>query len=179
MMLRNTSGRIWKSFSEDRGVTWNKPEPTELASSYSPITLKRIPSTDDLLLIWNQASLEEMNVKVASRPPGFKMIARHRLTCAISRDEGKTWENFKNLESLDKITRVSPPPLRPGERIIQPTEHKDYSLEKMVEGRYTNCSYCSATFIQGGKKAVLTYDVSPSPYFSLKLRILPVEWFYE
>ena len=98
---RTMLGRIYRAFSEDRGNTWTDPEPTDLASSYSPCTLKRIPSTGDLLCIWNQVSAEEIR-------GGWN---RCRMSCAISKDDGKTWTHFKNLESLNDIARIEPPPL--------------------------------------------------------------------
>jgi len=101
MFGRTNLGRIFRSFSEDRGETWCMPTPTDLVLIPSPCSLKRMPGTGDLLVIWNQTSpWEAMN--------GFY---RHRLSCAISRDEGETWENFKNLISLDDTTRIEPGPI--------------------------------------------------------------------
>jgi hypothetical protein len=82
MWIRTTLGRIYRSFSEDSGETWSKPEPMDLVSPDSPAIIKRIPKTDDLLIIWN-------NTQGPRRVP---------LTAAISMDDGETWKNFKNLE---------------------------------------------------------------------------------
>jgi Neuraminidase (sialidase) len=88
MLIRTDTGKIWRSFSADGGVTWSAPEPTELKSPSSPATIRRIPSTGDLLLVWNNAAPMASN---AGEP-------RDPLTTAISRDEGKTWTHVKNLE---------------------------------------------------------------------------------
>ena len=47
-------------------------------------------------------------------------IGRSRLSVAISRDDGDTWENFKNSDAMDDRTRIEPPPL--GEVKLDPSE---------------------------------------------------------
>ena len=100
MMGRTGLGRFFQTYSEDRGETWTNPQPTELACYPSPCALKRLP-TGDLLVVWNQISRWECMIG----------LYRHRLSCAISRDEGKTWEHHKNLESLDDVDYVEPDPV--------------------------------------------------------------------
>ena len=84
--LRTTLGRIFKAFSDDGGVTWSKPVATELKAPDSPPLLKRIPTTGDLLLLWN-------NVESDRNWP------RIPLTSAISKDEGDTWTNLQDLDN--------------------------------------------------------------------------------
>ena len=82
MLIRNSFGCIAKSYSSDKGETWSKPELIpELEAPVAPATIMRIPKTGDLLLIWNRN-------KQARRP----------LNSAISRDEGKTWENIRVVD---------------------------------------------------------------------------------
>ena len=38
-------------------------------------------------------------------------LYRHRLSWAISKDEGLTWQNHKNLESLDDVSYIEPTPI--------------------------------------------------------------------
>ena len=38
-------------------------------------------------------------------------IGRSRLSVAISKDDGRTWGHFKNIESLDDRTKIEPLPL--------------------------------------------------------------------
>lgn len=83
MLIRTQLGHIAVSHSSDGGDTWSEPASWNVRSPESPATLRRIPATGDLLLIWNDS---ESN----SRTP---------LTAAISRDEGKTWEPARNIES--------------------------------------------------------------------------------
>ena len=88
MLIRTNLGKIWRSFSRDGGVSWLKPEPTELDSPSSPATITRIPTTGDLLLVWNNAKPSQDNAGVPRSP----------LTTAISTDDGKTWSHLRNLE---------------------------------------------------------------------------------
>lgn len=84
--LRNTNKRIFRSYSEDNGTHWSDPEPTELPAPEAPSRLIRIPATGDLLLLWN-------NVASSSNWP------RTPLTAAISKDEGNTWHNYRNIDN--------------------------------------------------------------------------------
>jgi len=85
-LLRTTMGRVYRAFSEDQGVHWTEPEPTELRAPDAPSLVKRIPATGDLLLLWN-------NVESRSNWP------RTPLTAAVSRDEGKTWEHVQDIDA--------------------------------------------------------------------------------
>lgn len=80
MIHRTQIGRLYQSWSDDDGSTWSHAEPTVLASSRSPACLRRIPGTNDLLILWNQASGGEIR----------RGRQRHRLTSAISQDGGVT-----------------------------------------------------------------------------------------
>lgn len=101
MFARCKRGRIVQCYSLDGGETWLSMQPTELASSQSPPMLVRIPSTGDLLCVWNQVSGEEIR-------RGFH---RSRLSAAISKDSGLTWESFKTIElmqGMEDVARVTP-----------------------------------------------------------------------
>jgi len=98
---RSTVGRIVQSYSSDGGQTWTAVRPTDLASSYSPPRLRRIPQTGDLMCVWNQVSREEIR-------RGYR---RGRLSVAISKDSGGSWGNFKTLEvseGIEDIARIAP-----------------------------------------------------------------------
>lgn len=87
-LLRNTNECQYYSISEDGGDHWSKPAPTTLASPESPALLRRIPATGDLLVIWN-------NVASKANWP------RIPLTAAISKDEGKTWINYRDIDNRE------------------------------------------------------------------------------
>lgn len=88
MLCRTDQGCQYRSYSKDGGDTWSPAEPTELKSPVSPASVKRIPKTGDLLLVWN----DHRDIDAARRGK------RTPLTAAISRDDGKTWEKVKTLE---------------------------------------------------------------------------------
>lgn len=88
MIFRTQSGHIGSSISNDGGYTWNKPGSWGVRAPEAPSTLRRIPSTGDLMLIWND------NFEPGAGHSG----KRTPLTVAISSDEGKTWKLKKNLE---------------------------------------------------------------------------------
>ncbi|NQT15317.1 MAG: exo-alpha-sialidase [Planctomycetes bacterium] len=94
-LLRNTNRRQFFSVSEDGGDHWTKPAPTVLPSPESPALVKRIPTTGDLLVLWN-------NVASKSNWP------RTPLTAAISTDEGQTWTNFRDVDNRPNFDAAYP-----------------------------------------------------------------------
>ena len=124
MLLRTPLGRLYQSWSKDNGTTWSRPEPTTLASSLAPAALERIEGTNDLLVIWNQSSADEIE----------RGMQRHRLSSAISKDGGATWDHRRNIFSLKKgdITYVEPPPIRP----YRAMEHSPRLPPNDLEGTY-------------------------------------------
>lgn len=135
-LLRTSLGKVYQSVSKDRGETWSDPEATVLPSPSSASCVRRIPGTGDLLFLWNNAPPEQ----------GQTHYPRNPLTAAISRDEGRTWQHFRDIEN------------RPS-----------YSS-----------AYPSLTFV--GDEALITYyhsSRSQSRDCDLRLKILPVQWFYE
>ena len=88
MLCRTDQGCQYRSYSTDGGDTWSQAEPTDIKSPVSPASVKRLPQTGDLLLVWN----DHANVDAAHRGK------RTPFTVAVSRDEGKTWGKVKTLE---------------------------------------------------------------------------------
>ena len=90
MIVRTQMGHIATSYSEDGGETWSEPGRLEgIQAPESPATIRRIPATGDLLLIWNNTY----------DPNAGHGGARTPLSTAISTDDGRTWRNIKSLES--------------------------------------------------------------------------------
>lgn len=97
--------------------------------------LKRIPGTDDLLMVWNH-----------NHEPGHHHQGeRNPLSSAISRDGGKTWENTRDLENREGWASA----------------------------------YAAVTF--NDDEALVTYyhGSVAERTSSVKLQILPIDWFYE
>jgi len=88
MFCRTESGLQYFSYSDDQGMTWSPISPGNIRSPLSPASIERIPSTGDLLLLWNN-NYEE------GRDGG----KRTPYNLAISKDEGKTWQKIKTIES--------------------------------------------------------------------------------
>ena len=169
--LRAAMGRMYRSFSSDGGVSWTRPEAVNIAAANAPSLIRRMPSTGELLMVWNQASRQEI----------VTSSCRTRLSCAISRDEGETWQNFKNLESLDDVTRVTPPPAwetvacgpyevygglqpRPGERY-----HRVPGITRA----------CYPTIAFAGDEVAIAYDLGGNVVGGMgaRLRVISSEWF--
>lgn len=87
MFMRNNSGYQYISFSSDQGETWSPAEASNIRSPRSPATIERIPSTGDLLMVWNNNGGE--NKAIAGKRTPFNT--------AVSKDEGKTWQMIRTL----------------------------------------------------------------------------------
>lgn len=89
MICRTQLGYIATSLSSDGGDHWSVPSKLPLEAPESPATIRTVPSTGDLLLVWNQTYLKGAG-------HGGK---RTPLTAAISSDNGTTWKNVRQLET--------------------------------------------------------------------------------
>jgi sialidase-1 len=88
MFCRTDAGSQYLAYSADEGLSWSPLRRSEIISPLSPASIKRIPSTGDLLLVWNNhAGIPD--ALVGKRTP---------LTLAVSEDEGARWGRRRNLE---------------------------------------------------------------------------------
>ena len=189
MTLRTGLSRVFRSLSPDGGETWLEPEAMSLVSPPAPLAIKRIPSTGDLLVVWQQVSNWE----------GMIGLYRHRLSCAISKDEGVTWQNHRNLESMDDTTVVeNAVEVQMYGVYRQPLDRKRYHRAPGL----IRCSYPTLTFL--GDTAVISYGLSSlgdentlkqiygtdtkAVFEKLglgpngranRIRVLPTSWFYQ
>lgn len=88
MIVRTQLGYIGASYSEDGGDTWGEAESLGVVAPEAPATIRRIPATGDLLLIWNNSFVDGAGHGGPRTP----------LTAAVSPDEGRTWRHIRNLE---------------------------------------------------------------------------------
>lgn len=89
MFIRSSSGEQLYSYSKDQGATWSVAESSNIKSPLSPASIKRIPQTKDLFLVWNNNDGSNSAIRGERTP----------LALAISKDEGKTWKNVKTIEN--------------------------------------------------------------------------------
>jgi hypothetical protein len=92
MLIRTQLGTQYFSESKDDGKTWSGAAPSALLSPVSPATIKKIPTTGDLLVVWNDHAGQPEEVRRAAPP------FRNPYAAAVSRDGGKTWLKSKILE---------------------------------------------------------------------------------
>ena len=93
MWMRTHFGSQFFSYSEDGGETWSEAKPSDLISPCSPASIKRIPETGDLFVVYNDRS---GRFPIIEHENGLKN--RTPLVCAISKDEGKSWEKHFPIE---------------------------------------------------------------------------------
>ncbi len=164
MMLRTRLGRAFEAWSYDDGTTWTRPAPTHLASSNSPVVVKRLHSTGHLLCVWNQAG--EQDIKQGH--------IRCRLSSAVCRNGRGVWEFFQNVESVLEPSHVEPGPIRYtsplglyGRDRDHPAHENDpqYSVVLKTRQRWTNHSVC----VLDDRVLIL---------YGGRCKVLPLKWFY-
>ena len=154
------------------GVVWRQPVPTPLASARAPSELKYIPALKAILCIWNQVSVQEI----------IDGISRHRLSTALSFDDGETWKHFKNLDSLDDVAYIEPPAVEDlhgvyGHHYNQPKDRKRYHRAPgSARTCYPSCRVLRDTVIisynYGGSN-----PEDPTKKIINKRCVLPLTWF--
>lgn len=168
MIGRSTLGRVVESWSDDDGVTWTRALPNALCNSYSPARVRAIPSTGDLHCVWNQVTRDEIR-------RGFR---RSRLTSAISKDCGKTWEHFTTLDVADPLDKS--PYQAPGPEIGYVGSEEGYVGELPA-------NYCIYRYADMRYEDDMAYIIYRRNGFSrpggararFVLRAMPIEWLYD
>jgi hypothetical protein len=191
--FRTGMGRLYQAWSNDNGETWTRPQPTVLASSTSTPQLRKLP-TGHLLAIWDQDSDFEIRA-------GLNQM---RLSAAISRDGGRVWEFFQNIEAISEVTRVEPGPIRPvrQEEIYFPAGRGAAERDPAIVLSSTERIHVkpSATYVMKDR-VLVSYvysrsaehptearyrptaevehrDPESGKFVCSKLKVLPLEWFY-
>ncbi len=194
LLARSKRGRLVQAYSLDEGQRWLSMQPTELASAPAPPMLVRIPTTGDLLCVWNQHSGAEIR----------RLLQRSRLSSAISKDGGATWDHFKTIElqaGMADIGRIIP------DYPISANARGDLGPIQLDDG-YSMFTYSNVDIV--GQKVFLRYSRkwpemvtadAPQPEIELTLasiwpsstpkdrradmrgegvlRIYPLSWFYD
>ncbi len=149
--MRTNTGRQWQTFSSDHGDSWTLPKPSRFHSPVAPLSMKRIPSTGDLLAVWDDAALAARLWGDSKKLPAGgwgrdKSWGRTPLVAAISRDDGKTWSRSRLIER-------------------EPDHGYCYTAIHFVEDAVL-LAYCCG----GGETSHVLQD--------LRIRRIPLNWFY-
>jgi len=164
MIARTLLGRLFKTISDDDGTTWSVPEPTPLCADGSPCMIRRIPSTGDLLCVWNQLSASEIR----------RGMRGNRLSAAVTSD-GDTWKHFRALEwhGVEEAGYIEPEPKL---QLVRALDDVGEIPTTAGISRYPQIAF-------HGDEVIISYahmvNQITDPIGKMKHRILPVGWFYE
>jgi len=166
MFARSTLGRIVEAWSDDEGASWSRGLPNELCNSYSPARLRAIPTTGDLLCVWNQVTPEEIR-------RGFR---RSRLTCALSKDGGGTWEGFKTLDCADPLDHSPRQEPGPVEFVVAAQECGEMPANYCIY-RYSNVRFVDdMAYVMYDRE---TFKYPGAPQRQYVLRAMAIEKLYD
>jgi hypothetical protein len=88
LFCRTDDGCQYVAYSSDEGTSWSPLRASAIISPRSPASIKRIPTTGDLLLVWNNHA--GIDPALAGK--------RTPLSTAISDDEGAHWRHLRVVE---------------------------------------------------------------------------------
>eukprot|EP00192_Tetraselmis_astigmatica_P007962 CAMPEP_0117657606 /NCGR_PEP_ID=MMETSP0804-20121206/5421_1 /TAXON_ID=1074897 /ORGANISM="Tetraselmis astigmatica, Strain CCMP880" /LENGTH=674 /DNA_ID=CAMNT_0005464073 /DNA_START=533 /DNA_END=2557 /DNA_ORIENTATION=- len=112
MLLRSSTGCMWRSMSKDQGRTWSEPEPTRLPNPNSKVHMIRLQNSSHLVLAFNNHKKFGTHLPTAEAGEGTQCRAcRTALSLAISTNDGISWRVVASVD-MD---------LTPGIRIHYPT----------------------------------------------------------
>lgn len=94
MHFRTQLGHVAACESEDGGETWGEAKSWGVTAPEAPTTVRRIPSTGDLLMVWNDSV----------RPGEGHGGPRTPLSASVSRDGGRSWSRPIAVEGSDRET---------------------------------------------------------------------------
>jgi hypothetical protein len=148
------------------GQRFDNPQPTVLANSHSPCAIRRIPKTGDLLLVWNQVSGDEIRA-------GYR---RGRLSSAISKDDGKTWQHYRTIDAvvLPPAGRVEPD-AEP--QMVRGLDYVGVVPEDMGAVHYPDLEIIDDTVFLSFNRVLR--NPRPGDVIGRRLRVLPLSWFYQ
>jgi sialidase-1 len=92
MMIRTQTTKMHQAFSDDEGKSWSEARETRIVHPEAPIQLTRFAGSNNLFLLWNNAVVPGADHQGPRRP----------LTLAVSRDDGQSWQNVRNVEESEK-----------------------------------------------------------------------------
>ncbi len=101
MFVRTQLGQVYRSYSQDEGVTWTEAEPSGVVAPASAhVALGRVPATGDAVLVRTQGTSPDS------------------LTAAISADGGESWHVREQIEPPVAGSIAYPSVNFAGERVL-------------------------------------------------------------
>lgn len=91
MLLRTQTGYLYESFSQDGGATWGKPTQSRFADTNTAASLLRLRD-GRIILLWNNCSFGNLKDFRGDRAV---------LNAAISADDGKTWQGYREIARVN------------------------------------------------------------------------------
>ena len=185
-LARSEIMRAVMTVSADQGEHWSLPTATGLCSSNAPVRVKTVPSTGDLMVVWNQTTAQEHRT-------GY---GRCRLSAAVSKDSGNTWTNFRTIHvspgmnTEERITDLEPPQfVRAGSATRPDDPVPDNPIGGQIRASYPNFYFFGdEVFIEHDywfRNNLWRSDNVPEEWEDIrkgkgekKLNIFPLEWFY-
>ncbi len=95
MSLRTQLGAVFLCRSSDGGETWSHPQTTGLKTPESCTSLRCVPNSDHLILLWNDSPYDMDHHHYGLRTP---------LSLALSKDRGQTWRKISDLAHREKFS---------------------------------------------------------------------------
>lgn len=92
---RTDIGYQYELFSFDNGESWTPPTPSIFASPCSPLSMKRLIDGSTLIAVWNPKT---DSLKPWSENKKTTTGGRTPLIYSTSKDDGKTWSEYRILE---------------------------------------------------------------------------------
>jgi Neuraminidase (sialidase) len=89
MFMRTDAGVQYLSYTMDKGMHWSPAQRSSIVSPVSPASIKRVPGSKTLVMLWNLNDGSDPELKGKRTP----------LAIAISRNEGRTWIKPRMLET--------------------------------------------------------------------------------
>jgi hypothetical protein len=126
----------------------------------------RISKTGDLLIVWNQVSGDEVRA-------GYR---RSRLSSAISKDDGKSWQHFRTIDRcvLPPTGYVMPEP----ERLIRALDYVGVLPDDFGSISYPSIHVVGETVFVTASRS--QHDPSSKKWNSGRVMYrLPLDWFYQ
>jgi len=91
-LMRTAATKLFQAWSDDGGLTWDTPRPSDLTAHNSPAALWKLDNSSDVLVTWDNSS-----------------TGRTPLCAALSGDGGKTWSEPKVIVDTHGPQQVSYP----------------------------------------------------------------------